>query len=112
MFTFSSFETRYTDDDKSKFESMRPKNYNSVNENVFVQNNSLFNINVIQQRRNKKKKFKLLKLSQLFSIETTFLDVIVGPTITKSKSSADLNPVNIIENKRTRRPNLKYAKTT
>ena len=50
MFIFSFFETRYIDDNKSKFESMRSKNYDSINENVFVQNNSLININVTQRR--------------------------------------------------------------
>ena len=112
--TSSSFGARYTDDDKSRFESMRSKNYelidDFVDENVPAQNDSLININVTQRRRNKKKRFKLFELPQLFSTETAFLNVIRS-TITRLRSSADLNFANIIEDKRIRRFNPKYAET-
>ena len=66
-----------------------------------------------QKRRKRKtqKKMNLFQLSQLFSTKIISLNVIRS-IITKTKNSIDLNVVNVIENKRTRRLNLKYAQTT
>ena len=77
---------------------------------MIKQNDSLININVTQKRQKRKtqKSMNLPQLPQLLSTETILLNVI-GPITTKTKSSTDLNVANVIENKRTRQPNSKYA---
>ena len=74
MITPSPYQTRYTDDDKSRFESMSAENYASIvdfddsaddptDEKMIRQNDSLININVTQKRRKGKTQQKDMNLS-------------------------------------------------